>query len=117
MASMGFKHIQRFAHYHGLGSTAGFGSRTRTTSIRRSHFSRPPSTIPKHWKSHIAYRSPKFAVLTSDHIKSLREILEDDPTAIIDASVQGQSDLDTYNMDWMRKYQGQSQLVLRPRST
>jgi (R)-2-hydroxyglutarate---pyruvate transhydrogenase len=114
---MGFRHIQRFAHYHGLVSTAGFGSGTRTPSIRCSHFSRPRSTIFKHWKSHIAYRNPKFAVLTSDHIKSLQKLLEDDPIAVLDASVQGQSDLDTYNVDWMRKYQGQSQLVLRPRST
>ena len=84
MASMGFRHIQRFAHYHGLVSTAGFGSGTRTPSIRCSHFSRPRSTIFKHWKSHIAYRNPKFSVLTSDHIKSLQKLLEDDPIAVLD---------------------------------
>lgn len=36
---------------------------------------------------------------------------------MLDASVQGQSDLAMYNTDWMRKYQGQSRLVLRPKST
>lgn len=107
--------MQRFAHYHGLVAAAEFGSKARTTRIRP--FSRQPSTVFTQSKSHTAYRDPKFAVLTPDHVASLREIVDADPNAVLDASVQGQSDLANYNIDWMRKYQGQSQLVLRPRST
>ena len=62
-------------------------------------------------------RDPRFSTLTSRHLSHFKGIL-DSPSAIIDGLSQDASDdLDPYNTDWMRKYRGHTQLVLRPNTT
>lgn len=114
---MGCRLVLGAAHGQLSMPATGQWLRGHRTSAECARLAQSSSMILKRWKSHAVRRHPKFAVLTSDHIASLRKILEDDPAAVLDASTQGQEDLDTYNMDWMRKYQGQSKLVLRPGST
>jgi len=48
----------------------------------------------------------------------LKSFLDDSPSAVINGLNEDASDdLDPYNADWMRKYRGQSKLVLRPNTT
>jgi hypothetical protein len=56
-------------------------------------------------------RSPKYAQLEDRDIKFFQQILG--PTGVI----TDHDDLVPYNTDWMKKYQGKSQLALRPKTT
>ncbi|WVF72314.1 hypothetical protein IAT40_007127 [Kwoniella sp. CBS 6097] len=63
-------------------------------------------------------RDGKYTTLTLSHIKELRTLLPH-PTSILttlDGSAT-EDDLTPYNIDWMGKYKGRSQVVVRPRST
>ncbi|QPC73658.1 hypothetical protein HYE68_004410 [Fusarium pseudograminearum] len=66
-------------------------------------------------------RDSRFAQVTPEHVARFREILGDNPSAIIDGVTSGTgvdaADFETYNEDWMHKYKGQSKLVLRPGTT
>ncbi|GMM56330.1 D-lactate dehydrogenase [Maudiozyma humilis] len=57
-------------------------------------------------------RSAQFKTLNSDDLEYFQSILA--KNEIIHS--RDPSDLEGYNEDWMRKYRGQSQLVLRPKS-
>lgn len=57
-------------------------------------------------------RDSKYKKLDDADIEFFRSILKDDNYLITD-----KQDLDFYNEDWMRKYKGQSQLVLKPKTT
>lgn len=59
-----------------------------------------------------------YAILNEDDVKHFAGILA--PTSIISSLPpfnNSQSDLDTYNHDWMGKYFGRSKLVLKPKTT
>ncbi|KPM41530.1 putative D-lactate dehydrogenase, mitochondrial [Neonectria ditissima] len=64
-------------------------------------------------------RDPRFAAVTEDHVARFREILGDNPSAIVDgvSGAVDEGDLEPFNEDWMHKYKGQTRLVLRPAST
>ncbi|KAH7267405.1 uncharacterized protein BKA55DRAFT_589817 [Fusarium redolens] len=67
-------------------------------------------------------RDARFAQVTPEHVAQFREILGNNPSAIIDGITDGgagvdAADFETYNEDWMHKYKGQSKLVLRPGTT
>ncbi|KAM0214554.1 hypothetical protein ACHAQI_003611 [Fusarium lateritium] len=66
-------------------------------------------------------RDARFAQVTPEHVARFREILGNNPSAIIDGITDGvgvdAADFETYNEDWMHKYKGQSKLVLRPGTT
>ncbi|KAF4957553.1 hypothetical protein FGADI_3021 [Fusarium gaditjirri] len=67
-------------------------------------------------------RDARFALVTPEHVARFREILGNNPSAIIDGITGGgagvdAADFETYNEDWMHKYKGQSKLVLRPGTT
>ena len=63
-------------------------------------------------------RSADFTTITSDHITQIRSLLSFksslistlDGTATVD-------DLTPFNNDWMHKYRGKSQVVVKPKST
>lgn len=57
-------------------------------------------------------RNPNFKKLDEQDLQHFLSILQD-PHGLI----TGEDDLLFYNEDWMRKYRGQSQLVLKPKST
>lgn len=54
-------------------------------------------------------RNPQFKKLSEEDITHFRQIL--DPKHVV------QSDLESYNEDYMHKYRGQSQVVLKPKTT
>lgn len=54
-------------------------------------------------------RNPQYKKLTAADVDFFRSVLQDDNYVL-------QEDLDFYNEDWMRKYKGQSQLVLKPKT-
>ena len=66
-------------------------------------------------------RDSRFAQVTPEHVARFKEILGNNPSAIIDGITNGTgvdaADFETYNEDWMHKYKGQSKLVLRPGNT
>jgi hypothetical protein len=59
--------------------------------------------------------SRRFAKLTRDHVEKFRHILPS-PSCIIynEHGSAGTGDVEKYNIDWMRKYRGNSSLVLKP---
>lgn len=57
-------------------------------------------------------RDPKYKKLANEDLEAFKAILNDPNTIITN-----EDDLLFYNEDWMRKYRGQSQLVLKPRTT
>lgn len=57
-------------------------------------------------------RNPHFKTLDDDDLKRFLSILQDSNGLVTEAD-----DLLFYNEDWMRKYRGQLQLVLKPKST
>ncbi|KAI8677169.1 FAD-binding PCMH-type domain-containing protein [Fusarium sp. Ph1] len=67
-------------------------------------------------------RDARFAQVTPEHVARFREILGNNPSAVIDGVTDGgaaidEADLEPFNEDWMHKYRGQARLVLRPSST
>ncbi|KAI0022002.1 hypothetical protein F4780DRAFT_241338 [Xylariomycetidae sp. FL0641] len=63
-------------------------------------------------------RDPRFAELTPEHVAYFKKLLGKE-SAIIDGVTNEVSldEMEPYNMDWMRKYQGHCKLVLKPGST
>lgn len=57
-------------------------------------------------------RDDRYKSLEESDVDFFRSILKDDNYVLT-----GKEDLDFYNEDWMRKYKGQSQLVLKPKTT
>lgn len=57
-------------------------------------------------------RNDTFKKLDAADIDFFKSVLKDDNYV-----VTNESDLDFYNEDWMRKYKGQSKLVLKPKTT
>lgn len=62
--------------------------------------------------SYRVQRDPKYKKLDEEDVAYFRSVLHDDNHVITD-----KADLEFYNEDWMRKYKGQSQLVLKPKTT
>lgn len=63
-------------------------------------------------------RDSRFAELTEHHVAYFKDVLGNDAAildAVTDEAVKG--DLEPFNCDWMRKYQGHCRLVLKPGST
>jgi FAD/FMN-containing dehydrogenase len=63
-------------------------------------------------------RSAAFTKPTEDHVKALRSLLSA-PTSLL-STIDGSAtpdDLETYNNDWMNKYHGKSQIVVKPKTT
>lgn len=62
-------------------------------------------------------RDSRFKEITKDDVKYFRHVLGADNAIIDGVSQDASSDLEGYNADWMRKYRGQTRLVLKPGST
>ncbi|KAK4501709.1 hypothetical protein PRZ48_007518 [Zasmidium cellare] len=62
-------------------------------------------------------RDSRFKEITSDDVKFFKDVLGADNAIIDGYSQDATSDLEAYNADWMRKYRGQTRLVLKPDST
>ncbi|KAI9812947.1 MAG: hypothetical protein M1826_002730 [Phylliscum demangeonii] len=62
-------------------------------------------------------RNPQFAQLSAADVQYFQTTLVDASAVIDGVTRDAHDDTDAFNIDWMRKYRGQSQLVLRPKST
>ncbi|KAK5654190.1 hypothetical protein OQA88_7621 [Cercophora sp. LCS_1] len=63
-------------------------------------------------------RDDRFARLTPEHVAHFRSLLGDNASAIIDGvTADAADDIAPFNSDWMRKYRGHCQLVLKPSTT
>ena len=62
-------------------------------------------------------RNPSFAQVTPEHVRSFKDLLGAESAVIDGVTADATDDLEPFNTDWMRKYSGQTRLVLRPQST
>ncbi|KAM0334396.1 hypothetical protein ACHAQA_001422 [Verticillium albo-atrum] len=61
-------------------------------------------------------RDARFAQVTEEHVTFFKDLLG--PSGVIDGvTTDATEDLQAFNEDWMRKYRGQSRLLLKPAST
>ncbi|CAK7227763.1 D-lactate ferricytochrome c oxidoreductase [Sporothrix bragantina] len=83
----------------------------RQTQARRADITRTSERYPD------IKRDSRFATITSEHVAYFKELLGEN--GVIDAVTNpaAQDDVEAFNGDWMRKYRGHGQLVLRPGST
>ncbi|KAJ3031185.1 UNVERIFIED_CONTAM: hypothetical protein HDU68_006056 [Siphonaria sp. JEL0065] len=59
-------------------------------------------------------RNSQFAKLTDADIQAFRDILKEAGSLSV---LTEEADVEAFNEDWMRKYRGQSKLVLKPKTT
>ncbi|TVY90103.1 putative D-lactate dehydrogenase, mitochondrial [Lachnellula willkommii] len=62
-------------------------------------------------------RDSKFAEITEDHVKYLKQLLGKESAIIDGVTKDATDDIEPFNGDWMRKYRGHTKLVLKPGST
>jgi (R)-2-hydroxyglutarate---pyruvate transhydrogenase len=62
-------------------------------------------------------RDPKFSEITSEHVRFFKDTLGGDAAVIDGVTSDAGDDLEAYNSDWMRKYRGQTKLVVKPKTT
>ena len=62
-------------------------------------------------------RNSNFAKLSQEHVQYFQELLGSESAVLDGLSKDASEDIEPYNSDWMRKYRGQSKLVLKPGST
>lgn len=62
-------------------------------------------------------KDTRFGEVTEEHVKYFQEVLGKDSAIIDGVTKDASNDIAGFNGDWMRKYRGQSKLVLKPGST
>ncbi|CAK9785571.1 uncharacterized protein COLE_06884 [Cutaneotrichosporon oleaginosum] len=80
--------------------------------------SRAPAAAAVRFGSTLPPRNPSFTQVTEDHVKHLRSLLGS--TGSLMSTLDGSASADelvAYNDDWMNKYHGKSQVVVKPKST
>lgn len=82
-------------------------------AAKREYASKQPPRLTSETYSYVK-RDEKYKKLTEQDIEHFKTILGKKGSLITD---DVPSDLDFYNEDWMRKYKGQSKLVLKPTTT
>ncbi|RKP02613.1 hypothetical protein CXG81DRAFT_10589 [Caulochytrium protostelioides] len=66
---------------------------------------------------HPVARNASFARLTPQHVEHFRKLLGHEVNSVTYATDPDDMNLLPYNVDWIKKYRGQSQLVLKPSTT
>ncbi|RMD40921.1 hypothetical protein DV735_g4209, partial [Chaetothyriales sp. CBS 134920] len=61
-------------------------------------------------------RDAKFATLTANDVAYFKTVLGQESAVIDGVTQDAVDDIEPYNRDWMKKYRGHTQLVLRPKS-
>lgn len=61
-------------------------------------------------------RNPAFKNLTAEDVGFFRDVLGNDQAMIDGVTKDAAGDLASFNTDWMKKYRGKSELVLKPES-
>lgn len=90
---------------------SSFLPRNVTSSVRFYAASKSVPLTAETYKDKVQ-RDPRFKKLEENDIAYFRETLENDNYVLTT-----EEDLDFFNEDWMRKYKGQSKLVLKPKTT
>jgi (R)-2-hydroxyglutarate---pyruvate transhydrogenase len=62
-------------------------------------------------------RDPKFSEITPKHVQFFKDTLGGDAAVVDGVTSDASDDLEAYNSDWMRKYRGQTKLVVKPKTT
>ncbi|KIV93028.1 hypothetical protein PV10_04273 [Exophiala mesophila] len=62
-------------------------------------------------------RDSRFSEITSDHVQFFKSALGDDAAVLDGVTKDAADDLEPFNSDWMRKYRGKTNLVLKPKNT
>ncbi|KAJ3075057.1 hypothetical protein HDU98_009345 [Podochytrium sp. JEL0797] len=83
-----------------------------TVAVR--HYSAPPKAVPLTAERYGFERMPQFNRITDQDVAAFREILKDAGSQSVLTDL---ADVEGFNEDWMRKYRGQSHLVLKPKTT
>ncbi|KAF9981798.1 hypothetical protein BGZ65_003564 [Modicella reniformis] len=97
------------------------GKSTAERVLARATFSTySPTCLAAVHDGKVAYTADKFPHLKRDH--SFKKLSEKDisyfKSILASSSItQDEEDLEIFNSDWLRKYRGQSKLVLKPSST
>jgi len=103
------------------GLVAGVSARTQVPrlfknsskfNIRVSAYSTKSVPLTAETYSDKVKRDERFKQLEDSDIEFFHSVLQDSHGVIT-----GEEDIEFYNEDWMRKYKGQSKLVLRPKTT
>ncbi|EJT50675.1 D-lactate dehydrogenase [Trichosporon asahii var. asahii CBS 8904] len=79
---------------------------------------RAPLARSVRYGSHLPDRNSSFTKVTEDHVKQMRSMLGS-PSSLL-TTLDGSStadDLANFNNDWMNKYHGHSQVVVKPKTT
>ena len=84
-----------------------------TLNAKRTYASKQPPRLTSETYSYVK-RDSKYKQLTPADVEAFKTIIGSKGSIITD---EVPSDLDFYNEDWMRKYKGQSKLVLKPTTT
>ena len=84
-------------------------AKTKTTSSKVIKFT--SETYPE------LKRDPKYAQVTEEHIIFFRKLLGSEAALIDGVTKDATDDIEPFNADWMRKYKGNTKLVLKPAST
>lgn len=99
---------------------------------RRAVLTAPTATVPRaalratrlptaasvRFGSSLPPRNPSFTQVTDEHVKHLRSLLSSNTSLL--STLDGSASVDelvAYNDDWMNKYHGKSQVVVKPKST
>lgn len=93
-------------------------SRRVTVPTRARGTFRPVLAHSVRHGSHLPDRDPSFTKVTEDHVKQLRSMLGSQTSLL--STLDGSStadDLANFNNDWMNKYHGKSQVVVKPKTT
>ncbi|KAF9737444.1 hypothetical protein PMIN06_001152 [Paraphaeosphaeria minitans] len=59
-------------------------------------------------------RESKFAKLSEKHVQYFQELLGSDSAVLDSVTKDASEDIEPFNADWMRKFRGHAQLVLKP---
>ncbi|KAI9665594.1 MAG: hypothetical protein M1829_005674 [Trizodia sp. TS-e1964] len=62
-------------------------------------------------------RDPRFSQLNREDVGYFKQLLGSESAVIDGVSADASADLEAFNSDWMRKYKGQTRLVLKPGTT
>jgi len=111
------KKIPTFVAYRAFSKASGFEKKLTysivNTASKRGYAAKQPPNLTSETYSYVK-RDEKYKKLTTEDIEHFKNILGKKGSLITDEVA---SDLDFYNEDWMRKYKGQSKLVLKPTTT
>ncbi|WVR05081.1 hypothetical protein IAU60_002093 [Kwoniella sp. DSM 27419] len=98
--------------------------RSRCNQLLHLHRHRPLGPpfagriVPLIRHASVAPRDDQYTKLQSSHLRSLRQLLPRPGSVLSTLDGSGSpEDLETYNVDWMNKYHGHSQVVVKPRDT